>query len=248
MRMEAIRREIEEVKNRIERMPRIWRFRGKRVVPVDTWELEDWSTFPDEYHIGFSLWLKPPRDWWEDYLALLTKLEDPLFGQQLCSRCAIKLAQEVRESIERFGWAHRGGEKAREEFYKTCESSLVSEFRREDAMRRTCFRLYNETAGANNRACDIINYFKCPYGKERDPLTEDGYQAEKVWKVVEWYDAHWNPNQSTTPSEQERKWYHRTEPSILDVTDLEDILKARSDGRIQKIAEEQQRYRTENPP
>jgi len=164
-----------------------------------------------------------------------------------CNSCAIQNTQQVKESIERYGWANRGGEEAREKFYKTCAPYLVLEFRRQDAMRQTQLRLYNEAAGANNRTCDVINYFKCPYGDERGPLTEDGYQAEKLWKVVEWYDAHWNPNSSTIPAEQQRKWYHQNEPSILDVTNLEDILQADDDGRIQKIAEEQQQYRKENP-
>jgi hypothetical protein len=57
----AIRKNIEQLKKRIEAGPRILKFRGKRVVPVDKWKLEDWTTFPDEYHIGFSLWLKPPH-------------------------------------------------------------------------------------------------------------------------------------------------------------------------------------------
>jgi hypothetical protein len=110
-------------------------------------------------------------------------------------------------------------------------------------MRQTKFQLYNETAGANNRTCAIINYFKCPYGKERDELTDEGDLAKKLWDLVEWYDTHWNSCHYDIPSEPEKKWYHRGEPSILDVTNLEDILKACDDGRIDKLAEEYERYK-----
>jgi hypothetical protein len=240
----SIQREIEGVRKRIEKMPRIWKFRGRRVVPAEKWKLEDWTTFPDEYHIGFE-WLKPPADYWKDYEALLRKLEDPTLGQILCYQCAINNAQQVGETIERFGWDHRGGEKAREEFYKTCPPSHVIEYRREDAMRQTQFRLYNEAAGANKRTCNVLNYFKCPYGEERDQLTDDGYQAEKLWEVVEWYNKHWNPCHYSIPAEWEKKWYHRSEPSIIDVTNLDDILKATEDGRLKKITEEYERYNKE---
>ena len=192
----SIRREIEGVRKRIEKMPRIWKFRGRRVVSVDQWQPEDWTTFPDEYDEDFSLWLKPPADYWRDYKALLYKLEDPTWGHTLCYHCAIYNAQGVQKTIEQLGWDHRGGEEAREKFYQTCIPSKVLEFRREDAMREVELRLYNEAAGANNRTCDVKNYFKCPYGKERDQLTDDGYLAGKIWKAVEWYDRHWNPGTS----------------------------------------------------
>jgi hypothetical protein len=243
-----IRKSIQQLRKKIEQRSPVWKFRGKPVIPVGRWEPEDWTTFPDQYHIGFGLWLRPPPDWWKDYLALLTKLEDPRFGQALCSNCAINLAQKAKEDMARCGWDHRGGEEAKEKFYKTCEPSRAVEFRREDAMRKTKLRLYNETAKANNRTCDIINYFKCPYGEERDQLTKNGEAAEKLRKLVEWYDKHWNPCRSTIiPPEDEKKWYHKTETGIIDVTNLEDILKAVEDGRIEKISEEQERFKKEHP-
>ena len=243
----AIRKQIESLQARINRMPKVARWRGRRVVPVDKWELEDWSTFPDSYHIGFSLWLKPPKDWWNDYLTLLTKTQDPAFGQALCHSCAIYLAQQVRETIEHFSWTDRGGDEAREKFYITCEPYLAAKFRLHDAMEQTHLHLYNEAAGANDRTCNVKNYFKCPYGKEREELREDGHEAKQLWQIVEWYHAHWDPDYSIIPAESERKWYHRNEPRILDVASLDDVLKAADDGRIQKIAEEKEQYRKENP-
>jgi len=238
----AIRSQIRQIKKRLKEAPRVLRFRGKRVVPTDRWTLEDWTTFPDEYHIAFSLWVKPPTDWWKDYLALLTKLEDPTFARNLCYDCAIDLARKASEDVKMYSWDDRGGEEAKEKFYKTCPEWEVNEFRREDAMRKTHLRLYNETAGANNRTCNILNYFKCPYGQERDELIHRGRKANRLWDLVEYYDRHWNPNHSEIPSEDQKKWYHQSDPGFIDVTNLEDTLKAEEDGRIQKIAKEKQEH------
>jgi len=42
------------------------------------------------------------------------------------------------------------------------------------------------------------------------------------------------------------KWYHYGEPSIIDVTSYEDVLKAIEDGRLKKIIEERERYEEEH--
>jgi hypothetical protein len=112
-------------------------------------------------------------------------------------------------------------------------------------MRETEFRLYNETEGVNNRTCGVINYFKCPYGNERAQLRDDGYHAEKLWEIVDWYNRHWNRSDGLIPAESEGKCYHWNEPSIIDVTNLEDIINAVNDGRIDKIIEEHERYKKE---
>jgi len=200
------------------------------------------TTFPDEYHIGFSLCLKPPTDWWKDYLALLTKLEDPTFGRNLCYDCAIDLARKASEDIKGCSWDDRGGKEAREKFYTTCPVWEVEEFRREDAMRETHLRLYNEAAGPNNRTCNVQNYFKCPYGQERDELIHRGRKANGLWRVVEYYHGHWNPHHSAIHPENQKKWYHQSDPGLINVTSLEDILKAEEDGRIRKVAKEKQEY------
>jgi len=41
------------------------------------------------------------------------------------------------------------------------------------------------------------------------------------------------------------KWYHFNEPDILDVTDLDDIMRSLDDGRFHKILEEHERYMRE---
>jgi len=42
------------------------------------------------------------------------------------------------------------------------------------------------------------------------------------------------------------KWYHYDEPSIIDVTSLDGIIKATEDGKFHRIIEEHERYINEN--
>ena len=41
------------------------------------------------------------------------------------------------------------------------------------------------------------------------------------------------------------KWYHYGEPEIINVTSLDDIVKAMEDGRFDKVVEEHERYMKE---
>ena len=50
---------------------------------------------------------------------------------------------------------------------------------------------------------------------------------------------------SLRPSAQDLKWYYYDEPSILDVTNYEDILEAIEDGRMERIIEERKKYEKE---
>ena len=63
-----------------------------------------------------------------------------------------------------------------------------------------------------------------------------------LWRLVEFYDRHWNDPRTYTPSPSEAKWYHMGELGILDVTSRDDILKALEDGRMDKICSEYSRY------
>ena len=102
--------------------------------------------------------------------------------------------------------------------------------------------IYDELAGAAGRTCNIVNYFKCPYGEESKQLLRDGREANHLWEYVVWYDGHWNRGQSFIPTEADRKWYHYGEPSIIAVSSFEDLCKALDDGRLDKIAAEHKRY------
>ena len=105
--------------------------------------------------------------------------------------------------------------------------------------------IYNELAEANNRTCDVINYFRCPYGDAWCQLLQDGHTAHCLWEHIEWYDHHWNRDHITTPAADERKWYHYDEPPIIDATSYTDIIRTVDDGRLMKIMEEHARYMTE---
>jgi hypothetical protein len=111
-------------------------------------------------------------------------------------------------------------------------------------MREEEWRLYNEAAGANDRKCNVINYFQCPYGEERHSLTTDGSAAYALWQQVEWYDRHWN-RPATEPQANDNKWYHFNGPPIINVESLDDILNALEDGRLDKIIQEHERYMKE---
>ena len=76
-------------------------------------------------------------------------------------------------------------------------------------------------------------------------LIENGSLASEIWEHIKWYDQHWNKNDAYQAPESESKWYHFGEPEIINVTSLDDIVKALDDGRFEKIVEEHERYMKE---
>jgi hypothetical protein len=244
--MEQIKREMRRLQRTVERQPRVWRFRGRRVVHGEDWKYGDYSKLPDEYNVLVQA-DAVPRDWYRDYLALMAKLEDPLYGQLICVSCAIEQAQDVKKEInsDQKRWQDQGGEAAREQWYKETGELHAKYFRKMDATRQVKWRVFNELAGAKDRTCDAINYFHCPYKAERNQLVEVGYDASRLWHHVEWYDRHWNPSITYTPASSEMKWYHWNEPPIIDVTSYDDIIRAIEDGRLDKIIQEHERYMKE---
>jgi hypothetical protein len=112
-------------------------------------------------------------------------------------------------------------------------------------MRQVEWRIHNELAEANNRTCEVVNYFHCPYRDARDQLLRDGYDAHRLWQHIYWYDIHWNPSTSYTPAASKMKWYHYKEPPIIDVTDYDDVIRAIDDGRLDTIITEHLRYMKE---
>ena len=237
----AIKKQIGQLKKKIEKSPRVLRFRGKRVVSVDSWQLEDWTTFPDQYHIGFSLWLHPPDDWWNDYVDLLWRLEDSTYAWQVCMSCAIHNAQGMKQVIDRAKehWAKQGG---KQKFYDCCEKAEAEKFRLNDAIEQMKFRILNEQAGANDRTCDVLNFFNCPYGKEYLTLIKAGGAAQELFTNLDWYHTHWHRDLNSIPSQSEMKWYHYSDSEIIDLTNFEDVKKAAEDGRVRKIATEREAY------
>ena len=247
MSKETIKKEIQRLQRTIERAPRLLKFHGRRVVHSSDWKYGDWSKLPDRYHL-IAIWSsKVPEDWKRDYAALLERLKDPALGRLLCSDCAISQAMDVKQEIERHQryWEKEGGEKARQKHYEELGEPYTSSFLKSDLMRHAKWRTYSEVGGTKERSCNVKNYFHCPYMKKRQKLMDDGEAAYELWKLVEWYDRHWNPSHSTQPTPSEMEWYHFDEPRIIDVTDFDDIMRARSDGRLRKIMREHSRYMKE---
>lgn len=247
MRIEQIRREMMKLQRTISRQPRVWRFRGRRVVHADEWKWGDWTRLPDSYSILIAYGKSVPDDYLRDYAALMEKLEDPTYGKMICWSCVIQRAQDAKKEIDRRDryWQENGGEAARERWYQEAGEPYTSNFRKQDAMRQVEWRIYNELAEANNRTCKTANYFHCPYGDARRQLLEDGHGANRLWQHIYWYDIHWNRSISYTPGASDMKWYHYNEPAIIDVTNYEDIIRAIDDGRLDKIIDEHTRYMKE---
>jgi hypothetical protein len=211
---------------------------------VEDWKWGDWSKLPDEYTV--SLWGPDqfPKEWLGDYLALLNKLQDPDFGRHLCVSCVVHRADWAKEEIDRDAkhWEQNGGEAAGEQWYGEVGEEHRLRFLKEGAMRGVKWRVFNELGEANNRTCKVVNYFKCPYGEERQELLDNGRMAYEIWNHIKWYDDHWNPNHTWTPAAIERKWYHYGESQIIDVTSFDDVCKALDDGRFDIILEEHLKY------
>lgn len=247
MSKQNLKKEIQSLQRTIKRAPRIWKFRGRLIVRDEDWKYGDWSKLPDQYDPLLLMGADPPKDWVRSYLALMDGIRDPNYGWARCLHCAINEAQDRKKEIERGEkyWRENGGEEARRKFYETCGEPKTSEFQRQDSMQEVEWRLYNEAAGAENRTCQTINYYQCPYPDERDALIEDGRSAYILWLHIQWYDRHWNPSTSWTPLRSDGKGYHIGEPAIIDVKSFEDIMKALDDGRIMKIIIEHKRYMKE---
>jgi hypothetical protein len=100
-------------------------------------------------------------------------------------------------------------------------------------------------ARAEGKSCDVKNKYRCPYGEASEQLIEDGEFAKFVWQEIAWYDTHWNPRHTHIRAQVEGKWYHFGEPSIIEVTSYDDVIKALEDGRVEHIMDEHEKYMDE---
>jgi hypothetical protein len=116
---------------------------------------------------------------------------------------------------------------------------------RNDKIRLVKLRFYEDVGSAEGKSCEVKNKYTCPYGEASEQLIEDGSLANFIWREIEWYNHHWNPSHTFIPAQKEMKWYHYSEPSIIDVTSHDDVIKATDDGRLKRIIEEHERYMKE---
>lgn len=173
-------------------------------------------------------------------------------GKEACWDCVVPDAMRLREEITRIEEAV----KKIDEEMKLPEPSYVTRsmyefYRRPDVVRRNKMnyvelRLYEEEGGAEGKVCKVLNKYRCPYGEEAKELVKCGKLAKFVWRQMEWYDLHWNPSDTFRPAESDMKWYHYGEPSIVDVTCYEDVLKAVENGRLKRIIEERKKYESKH--
>jgi hypothetical protein len=172
-------------------------------------------------------------------------------GSEPCWDCVVPDAVSLRKEVE----ASEQRKKENEEAMKSAEPSWVTKemhefYRRpdvvrDDKMRRVKLRFYEDVGGAEGKSCEVKNKYACPYGEASEQLIEDGMLAKFVWQEIEWYNRHWNPSHTCIPAQNEMKWYHYGEPSIVDVTSYDDVIKAIEDGRLERIMEEHERYMKE---
>ncbi|MCW4007332.1 MAG: hypothetical protein NWF09_01385 [Candidatus Bathyarchaeota archaeon] len=167
------------------------------------------------------------------------------YGRVACLGCVVPEAARVKELIKQV----EESVKKNEEEVRQANPSWVAEvmneyYKRPEVVRRNKMllvelRLYEEIGLSAGKSCEVRNKYKCPYGEGSKELIENGQIAKFIWNVVWWYDLHWNPVLGYVPPASDRKWHHYGEPSIIDVTDYDDILKAIEDGRLNRIIEEQ---------
>jgi len=175
-------------------------------------------------------------------------------GKLACWDCVVPNATSLREHIKLVEEAIRNYEEEMKQKEPSWIASEMYEYYRSsyvvkgNKMMYVELRLYEELGLAEGKSCnfDNKNKYRCPYGEEANELIEYGRAAKFVWHVVSWYDDHWNPSPNYRPPESDMKWYHYGEPSIIDVTSYEDIVKAIEDGRLKKIIEESKKYDKEH--
>jgi len=177
----------------------------------------------------------------------MEKLQDPTWGNQICWSCVVYHADHAKGQIDRFTkyWEEHGGEAGKEQHFEEMGEKFRQSYLKSEALRDVEWRVFIEIAEANNRTCKIVNYFKCPYGEKRQEFIENGLLAEEIWQHIYWYDIHWNEGHTFEVSPSESKWYHYGEPALIDVTSVDDIVKAMEDDRFDKIIEEHERYMKE---
>lgn len=172
-------------------------------------------------------------------------------GRQACWDCLVPEAMDLRKWIA----ANEQRMKENEEAMKSGEPSWMTkqmheydnlpDVVRSRRMRYVKLRFCDEVGLTAGKNCEVRNRYKCPYGEESERLVRNGGRGGVVWKLVEWYDSHWNRTSTSSPAASDMKWYHYDEPSMIDVTSYEDVMKATEDGRLLKILEERKNYEKE---
>lgn len=170
------------------------------------------------------------------------------YGRMFCGHCSVPAAMYLREYIAKLEESNAWIEKQRKlepndaYWMKLYDNSFSAESIRSGKMARVQLGFIEVDGAAEGKVCEVHNKYLCPYGALSWELIKLGNMVRYLWRLVEFYDRHWNGSQMYTPSPSEAKWYHMGEPGLLDVTSRDDILKALEDGRMDKIVDEFRRY------
>ena len=174
------------------------------------------------------------------------------YGGDECYDCSVPEAMHLRSVVEQLEKRRKDVEEEMKMKEPSWNAVRMSEHFKKpsvikaDKMRLVKLRIYEGLGCAKGKSCDVKNKYKCPYGEEAKLLIKRGWIAGILWEEIMWYDRHWNFDGTFCLIDPKvKKWYHYDEPGIIDVTSLEDIRKAISDGRLTKIMKEHDSYAKE---
>jgi len=173
------------------------------------------------------------------------------FGRQACWDCLVPEAMELRKQIAAGEQRRKENEEAMNSGEPSWMTKRMHEFYDLPDVVRSCrmrlveLRFCDEIGLAAGKNCEVRHRYECPYGEESEQLVRSGGRGRIAWRLVEWYDSHWNGTHTVIPAACEMKWYHFDEPSVIDVTSYEDVLKATEDGRLQSVLEEFKKHEKE---
>jgi hypothetical protein len=174
--------------------------------------------------------------------------EFEFYGRVFCRDCAVPQAMYLREYLqklrERAEWLEGKLKSEDSDFWLSLQETYNDPKQvRHDKMVAVELEFMEKEGEAEGKTCTARNKYLCPYGAEALMLVRIGSAVRFAWKLVKFYDEHWNGSSTVTPSADEAEWYHFDEPGILDVTSYDDILRAFDDGRIEKIRDEYVEFR-----
>ena len=172
-------------------------------------------------------------------------------GRQACWDCLVPEAMELRKQIAADEQRRKENEEAINSGEPSWMTKRMHEFYnlpdvvRSDRMRLVKLRFCDEVGLTAGKNCEVRHRYECPHGEGSEQLVKSGGLGRIAWRLVEWYDSRWNRTHTVSPAACEMKWYHYDEPSVIDVTSYEDVMKATEDGRLLKILEEFKMYEKE---
>jgi hypothetical protein len=205
--------------------------------------VEAGSTYEEEVE-RFAVMLLKRSISLESFSAENFESEFDFYGRMFCHGCCVPEAMHLRWYTVRL--AETNGEfeeqlrrNPADDFYRgIVESRTSPEAVRSEKIAHVKLMFLEEDAGTEGKACEARNKFLCPYGSGAQELIKLGHNIEFLWRLLEFYDSHWNRNANSCVPPGWEKHYHFDEQGFIDLTSREDILASLEDARIDRVAEE----------